>query len=119
MEATHRKVELQSPADLSYLISNTSLAARQRLDTHFPPLSNPENHAAISGPNPAKAEFDLRKRVEELVQIYIDEVFKGVRGNVSINGLEGKDLEGVGEADGRCSAIWNFERCVNDLWSSL
>jgi len=105
MDSTHRKIELQSPADLSYLISNTSLAARGRLDTHFPPLSNPETITAANGSGntnggQAKEEFDLRKRVEELVQAYIEEVYKGVKGNVSVNGLEGRELEGVGETEG-------------------
>jgi len=108
MDSTHRKIELQSPADLSYLISNTSLAARQRLDTHFPPSSNPEAGAPATGVGAAnggtgKEEFDLRKRVEELVQAYIEEVYKGVKGNVSINGLEGRELERVGETEGMFS----------------
>ena len=119
MDSTHRKIELQSPADLSYLISNASLAARQRIDTHFPPSSNQQT-ATNTNPAPnggsAKPEFDLRKRVEELVQAYIEEVYKGVKGNVSINGLEGRELEGVGETEGMLQYLkWIKVSTISDV----
>jgi len=54
-ETAHRKVELQSPADLTYLIANVSRAAREKMDKHLPP------DAAVEG------EDAMRKRVEQLV----------------------------------------------------
>lgn len=55
-ERAHRKVELQSPADLAYLLANVQRAARQKIDTHFPPEAAPEG-----------GEDAMRRRVEELV----------------------------------------------------
>lgn len=54
-ESTHRKIELQSPADLTYLIANVTQAAREKLDKHLPP-------DAVAGGDDA-----MRKRVEQLV----------------------------------------------------
>ncbi|OAL30404.1 hypothetical protein AYO22_01602 [Fonsecaea multimorphosa] len=45
----HRKVELQSPNDLTYLQSNLVACARQKLDLHFPPS------AAVQGKIPQAA----------------------------------------------------------------
>ena len=56
-ETAHRKVELQSPADLQYLIANVSRAAREKLDRHLPPDAAPEG-----------GEDAMRKRVEQLVE---------------------------------------------------
>lgn len=53
-ESTHRKIELQDPADLTYLIANVSRAAREKLDRHLPP-------DAVGG------EDAMRVRVEGLV----------------------------------------------------
>ena len=55
-ETAHRKVELQSPADLQYLIANVSRAAREKMDRHLPPDAAPEGEDA------------MRKRVEQLVE---------------------------------------------------
>lgn len=54
-ESAHRKVELQAPQDLQYLIANVQRAAREKLDRHLPPDAAPEGEDA------------MRKRVEELV----------------------------------------------------
>lgn len=54
-ESAHRKVELQSPLDLQYLIANVQRAAREKLDRHLPPDAAPEGEDA------------MKKRVEELV----------------------------------------------------
>lgn len=89
METTHRKIELQSPLDLTYLHSNATHAAREKIDLHFPPSAAPES-----------TDDDVMKtRVEELVNEYLERVFSGVKGNLNVNGLEGeemeKELEGV------------------------
>ena len=54
-EIAHRKVELQSPADLSYIIANVTQEARKKLDRHLPPDATLESDDA------------MRKRVEQLV----------------------------------------------------
>ncbi|KAI5210141.1 hypothetical protein E4T39_00518 [Aureobasidium subglaciale] len=83
METTHRKIELQSPLDLLYLSKNTTRTASEILDLHFPPSAAP-----------ASASDDpLRTRVQELVDAYIATVFENARPNLSINGLEGKEME--------------------------
>lgn len=55
-ETTHRKIELQSPADLTYLIANVSRAAREKIDKHLPPDAAPEGK-----------EDAMRRKVEVLV----------------------------------------------------
>ena len=66
-ESAHRKIELQSPLDLQYLIANVQRAAREKLDRHLPPDAAPQGEDA------------MRKRVEELV----DEV--GFPGVINLN----------------------------------
>jgi hypothetical protein len=52
----HRKVELQSPADFTYLYANTIALARRKLDLNLPP-------SAIDNETPDP----MRERVRELV----------------------------------------------------
>ena len=52
----HRKIELQAPADLTYLLTNIRQAAREKLDLAMPPSAAPEGK-----------EDAFRMRVEELV----------------------------------------------------
>lgn len=82
MDSTHRKIELQSPADLTYLHANATLAAREKLDLHFPPSAAPEDN-----------NDTMKSRVEEMVDAYISSVFSHARPNLNINGLEGKDMD--------------------------
>lgn len=56
MAATHRKIELQSPADFTYLYANAVALSRQKLDLNFPPLATDDDT-----PDP------MRERVQELV----------------------------------------------------
>jgi hypothetical protein len=53
MAEHHRKIELQSPDDLQYLISNVRRAANEKIDKDLPPI---------------EGEDKMRRRVEELVQ---------------------------------------------------
>ena len=53
MAEFHRKIELQSPDDLQYLISNVRRAAQEKIDKDLPPI---------------EGEDKMRRRVEELVQ---------------------------------------------------
>ena len=54
--AHHRKIDLQSPSDLTYLLNNIKTAAQQKLDLAIPPSAAPEGEDAY------------RSKVEELVQ---------------------------------------------------
>ncbi|KAJ5130645.1 uncharacterized protein N7515_006684 [Penicillium bovifimosum] len=78
MAAPHyRKIELQSPADFTYLYANTVALSRQKLDLHLPPSAT-DNEA----PDP------MRERVRELVDEYINETFESASSSISINGLD-------------------------------
>ena len=149
MEQAHRKIELQAPADLTYLLNNASRRARERIDVHFPPANNEPNVTAATNTGDANAtsnststaassipdsesavnslasvpaskstgaakdsrtdgEVDMRTRVEELVEAYIDDTFRAVRGNVSVNGLDGSDLDALMSSN---QAEGTFETC--------
>lgn len=70
-----RKIELQSHADLQHLITTARRAARQKIDLAFPPSANGSGD-------------ELRQRVEQLVDEYIREVFRGVKANTVVNGMD-------------------------------
>ncbi|CBY01840.1 hypothetical protein IAQ61_006435 [Plenodomus lingam] len=93
MDSEHRKVELQSPADLAYLTSRIRLAARQKLDLHLPPVKDGSN-----------SPDELRTQVESLVDAFVANVLQGMRNNISINGLDvvarGRSGEDEGEERG-------------------
>ena len=75
-----RKVELQSPADLQHLEATAKRAAREKIDRALPPS------AAANG---SSGDGDvLRRRVEELVDEYVKNIFQGVRANVVVNGVD-------------------------------
>ncbi|VUC25416.1 unnamed protein product [Clonostachys rosea] len=70
-----RKIELQSPDDLTYLITNVRNAAAARLNEAFPHLEGDDG------------EDDLRNQIEALVNEYINKTFKLAAPNLTINGL--------------------------------
>jgi hypothetical protein len=53
--SAHRKIELQSPEDLSYLITNVRRAARVHIDEAFPPVDG------------AEGDDELRSQIEQLI----------------------------------------------------
>jgi hypothetical protein len=75
-----RKIELQSPLDLTYLESQARRSARAKIDTALPPSADDDV---------------VRRRVEELVSGYIKRTFDGVRRNVCVNGMEFDDEDDV------------------------
>lgn len=97
-ESAHRKIELQSPADLTYLIANVSRAAREKIDKHLPPDAAPDGK-----------EDEMRNRVEELVDGYIKNVFVGAKSSMSVNGMEVGEMEDVmgriGDGEGMSPVI--------------
>ncbi|KAG4436998.1 hypothetical protein IFR05_007502 [Cadophora sp. M221] len=72
MAEFQRKIELQSPDDLQYLISNVRRAANEKIDKDLPPI---------------EGEDKMRERVEELVNEYINNVFRTSSDNITINGM--------------------------------
>ncbi|KAJ5728401.1 hypothetical protein N7493_004731 [Penicillium malachiteum] len=73
----YRKIELQSPADFTYLYANAVALSRQKLDLNLPPsASNDET------PDP------MRERVRELVDDYITRTFTTASSSISINGID-------------------------------
>lgn len=81
LDRAHRKIELQSPEDLTYLIAKVSRVARDKIDKHFPP------DAAVQG------EDKMRSRVEMLVDDYIRSTFNLAKPNLSINGMDSDEIE--------------------------
>ncbi|KAF2650949.1 hypothetical protein K491DRAFT_696850 [Lophiostoma macrostomum CBS 122681] len=77
MDSEHRKIELQSPGDLSYLQSQIRNAARQKLDLHLPAVAS----------DTAEPD-DLRRKTEELVDAFVTRVLDGMRRNIAINGID-------------------------------
>jgi kinetochor protein Mis14/NSL1 len=54
----HRKIELQSPDDLIYLINNVRKAAADSINAAFPPVEGGDGHG----------EDELRVQIEKLVE---------------------------------------------------
>ncbi|EGC42264.1 conserved hypothetical protein [Histoplasma capsulatum var. duboisii H88] len=94
----HRKIELQSPADLSYLYANTVALSRQKLDLHFPPSATP-NHVSSAQDNPSNPDPDsdpMKSHVRSLVDEFIHKTFLTAAPSISINGLSPADAAAVG-----------------------
>lgn len=57
MDGANRKIELQSPEDLTYLINNVRRAAAEHITAAFPPVDDADGE-----------EDELRVRIEQLVE---------------------------------------------------
>ncbi|RYP14094.1 hypothetical protein DL767_010402 [Monosporascus sp. MG133] len=75
--AHHRKIELQAPEDLSYLVANVRRAAAEHINEAFPPVDGAQGDDGD----------ELRTRIDELVNEYIAKTFTLAAPNLSINGL--------------------------------
>ncbi|TEY84196.1 hypothetical protein BOTCAL_0019g00200 [Botryotinia calthae] len=73
MAEQQRKIELQSPDDLKYLVANVKRAAREMIDRDLPPI---------------EGEDAMRRLVEEIVGEYIHKTFLTASPSISINGME-------------------------------
>ncbi|KAF2760073.1 hypothetical protein EJ05DRAFT_536258 [Pseudovirgaria hyperparasitica] len=86
MDSQHRRIELQTPSDLTYLEEYAKRVARDKIDLNFPPAA-------------AVGEDAMRKKVEELVGQYLSRTFAEARKNMSINGMPVPSADAVaGEA---------------------
>ncbi|KAK7707581.1 hypothetical protein SLS64_007100 [Diaporthe eres] len=81
MDGVHRKIELQSPEDLTFLINNVRRAAEEHINAAFPPVDDGQDDAAAGGD-------ELRVRIEKLVADYISQTFTLAAPNLSINGFD-------------------------------
>ncbi|MCJ1319714.1 hypothetical protein MMC15_005050 [Xylographa vitiligo] len=77
MDAHHRKIDLQAPQDLTYLLGNITKAAQEKLDIHFPPSAAPQGE-----------EDAFRTKVEGLVHQYINSTLTLALPSLSINGID-------------------------------
>ena len=68
-----RKIELQAPQDLTYLIDNVRTAAQQQIDLHLPPQGDDDT---------------FRTKVSEHVQQYVQDTWRTALPSLSINGLD-------------------------------
>lgn len=93
----HRKIDLQSPADLLYLQRNLSAAATEKLNLHFPPKHAYATHIPLDGTSqtndPPEAPADpMRLRVEELVTAFLRETWSNAKASISVNGLDAHSI---------------------------
>lgn len=97
----HRKIELQSQADLTYLQQNLAKAAREKLDLHFPPQHSSNKPAEVItlggapvqtasqeevGKKPEDDEDPLRKNVRLLVDQFLQETYRSAAHSITVNG---------------------------------
>lgn len=92
METAHRRIDLQSPADLAHLERAASAAAAAKLDLHLPPST-------------AGGEDELRVAVESLVNEFVARTWRGARMSVSVNGIDLPATEGGEGGDGKDRAV--------------
>lgn len=97
----HRRIDLQSPLDLSYLLNNARASARAKIDLHLPLQSLQATDGDADG-----AGDEMRRTVERKVDAYIEETFEMVKKGVVVNGIDGESVEwgDVGGPEGECSS---------------
>jgi len=114
----HRKIELQSHADLTYLQQNLAKAAREKLDLHFPPihsttksaaapatiisLDGTSSHPPAEQPNHTNPESNttttdededpLRTRVRHLIDQFLQKTHTAAQPSISVNGIDASSL---------------------------
>ncbi|KAJ9603600.1 hypothetical protein H2200_011786 [Cladophialophora chaetospira] len=112
----HRKIELQSPADLIYLQTNLLASARQKLDQTYPPLAaqqikkhQPATVISLGGVKPAsqtpppvetqeqnaaseEEEDPMRAAVRAYVDAYISRIYSTASQSITVNGLDATSL---------------------------
>lgn len=78
-------IALPSPTDLAHLRATLLRTARQKIDLHLPPAAN--TATATPGGNGGALRADVERRVDA----WIANLFAGVGGNVSVNGIPGSE----------------------------
>ncbi|KAL7269170.1 hypothetical protein RUND412_008172 [Rhizina undulata] len=98
-----RKVELQSPDDLRFLIDNMMKAAREKIDLHLPP---------------GASDDPLRNRVEAMVMEYVRRTFEIARHSISINGMDVGPIEDYMKKE-EVEEFEPYDRKLHDRVSNL
>ncbi|KAL9607032.1 MAG: hypothetical protein Q9167_008016, partial [Letrouitia subvulpina] len=75
----HRKIDLQSPADLAYLHTNIRSAAQQKIDLAIPPTTADTN---------SSDDDTFRPRVQQLIHEFIAQTLTLALPSLAINGLD-------------------------------
>ena len=90
MDPHHRKIDLQSPSDLTYLLRNVRAVAQQKLDLAIPPAAAPPH-----------GEDAFRTAVDALVQRYVTHTLALALPSLSVNGLDASPslLDAPGASD--------------------
>lgn len=119
---THRRIDLQSPLDLSYLLNNARASARAKIDLHLPLQSLHSGPGATDGAADAPGSGtnagsgivgtglsagatvlgegdEMRRSVERSVDKYLKDTFEMVKSSVVVNGIEGEKVD-WGDAGG-------------------
>ncbi|KAL8693166.1 MAG: hypothetical protein Q9218_001948 [Villophora microphyllina] len=89
MDPHHRRIDLQSPADLVYLHNNIKTSAQQKLDLAIPISAIPANESDT-----------FRPQVQQLVEDYITQTLSLALPSLAINGLDA-DPSMLADADKR------------------
>ncbi|KAG0642835.1 hypothetical protein HOY80DRAFT_1020438 [Tuber brumale] len=74
-----RKIEVQSPEDIRFILENLSSAARAKINHHLPPPTTTTG---------SSDNDELRKRVEDMVMEYVQRTITLSLPSISINGLD-------------------------------
>jgi len=83
--STHRRIELQSVADLIYLKNNVAHSARAKIDLHLPlEAALREGNTGVDG---------MRRAVEAGVDKYIEDTFAAAKQSISVNGMDAEKIE--------------------------
>ena len=108
----HRKIELQSPLDLTHLQTQLDNSARQKLDLHFPPSayrSKPATHISLGSAQTKTGQKDvpqqqqslnsneeetdpLRQHVQSLLDAFLSRTWSSAAQSITINGLDAHTL---------------------------
>jgi kinetochor protein Mis14/NSL1 len=107
METEHRKIELQSPADLHHLRTQIRTAAQRKLDLHLPPT-------------PSSSEpDDLRTKTAAHLDAFVAQVLDGMARNVSVNGVDVAPDDASVLGAGPDTAIEEYEDLDHQLREKL
>jgi len=83
--STHRRIELQSVADLIYLKNIVAHSARAKIDLHLPlEAALREGNTGVDG---------MRRAVEAGVDKYIEDTFAAAKQSISVNGIDAEKIE--------------------------
>ncbi|KAK0611518.1 hypothetical protein B0T14DRAFT_530565 [Immersiella caudata] len=93
MDSSSRKIELQAPEDFTYLIDNVRRAATDSINAAFPPVEGADGQ-----------EDELRVRIEQMVNDYINQTFTLAAPNLTINGLPVDPSHFIGSSISSASA---------------